>query len=172
LEGTIGVPLAHFMIDMQGVIRRKIPLKIYSDESRENRIVIHLPEVGLGVGDSWTVDLPVVDVQLHSDSAKTKKVLAKQRYVLESVQTGVAKIKFDTQVLTPLEPSIQAKILDCYTFGELSFDIDEGRIVSQKITIDKTIIGFVDRNDSLHHISRLSECSCGLKSCEICSGKK
>jgi hypothetical protein len=168
LEGTIGVPLAHFMIDMQGVIRRKIPLKIYSDESRENRIVIHLPDTALSVGDSWTVDLPIVDVQLHQNSDKIKKVSAKQRYVLESVQAGAAKIKFDTQVLTPLDPQLQAKVLDCYAFGELTFDIDAGRIISQKITVDKTVVGFVERNDSLHHISRLTECSCGLRSCEIC----
>ncbi|MDR0391988.1 MAG: hypothetical protein LBH59_08785 [Planctomycetaceae bacterium] len=172
LEGTIGTPLAHFMIDMRGVIRRKIPLKIYSDESRENRIVIHLPDAGLSVGDSWTVSLPVVDVQLHSNSDKIKKVLAKQRYVLESIQAGAAKITFDTQVLTPIDPPIQAKVLDCYAFGELIFDIDAGRIISQKITVDKTVVGFVDRNDNLHHVSRLSECSCGLRSCEICIGKK
>ncbi|MDR1484268.1 MAG: hypothetical protein LBT09_05550 [Planctomycetaceae bacterium] len=171
LEGTIGVPLAHFMIDMQGVIRRKIPLKIYSDESRENRIVIHLPESALSVGDSWTVDLPVVEVQLYAGGDKIKKVAAKQRYVLESVQTGAAKIKFDTQVLTPLDPSMQAKVLDCYAFGELTFDIDAGKILSQKITVDKTVVGFIERNDSLHHISRLTECSCGLKSCEICQEK-
>ncbi|MDR1289959.1 MAG: hypothetical protein LBK06_02030 [Planctomycetaceae bacterium] len=172
LEGTIGVPLAHFMIDMQGVIRRKIPLKIYSDESRENRIVIHLPDVSLSVGDSWTVDLPVVDVQINSNSDKVRKVSAKQRYKLESVQAGAAKIKFDTQVLTPLEPQMQAKVLDLYMSGELMFDIDAGKIISQKITVDKTVIGFVERNDSLHHVSRLTECSCGLRSCEICAENK
>ncbi|MDR1053526.1 MAG: hypothetical protein LBL39_05070 [Planctomycetaceae bacterium] len=172
LEGTIGVPLAHFMIDMQGVIRRKIPLKIYSDESRENRIVIHLPDVGLSVGDSWTVDLPVVDVQINSNSDKVRKVSAKQRYELESIQAGAAKIKFNTQVLTPLDPQMQAKVLDLYMSGELTFDIDAGKIISQKITVDKTVIGFVERNDSLHHVSRLTECSCGLRSCEICAKSK
>ncbi|MDR1478919.1 MAG: hypothetical protein LBJ00_08250 [Planctomycetaceae bacterium] len=172
LEGTIGVPLAHFMIDTQGMIRRKIPLRIYSDESRENRIVIHLPDVELSVGDSWTVDLPVVDVQINTNSDKVKKVAAKQRYELESIQAGAAKIKFDTQVLTPLEPQMQARILDLYTSGELTFDIDAGKIVSQKITVAKTVIGFVEPNDILQHVSRLAECSCGLRSCEICSGKK
>ncbi|MDR2170233.1 MAG: hypothetical protein LBP59_08840 [Planctomycetaceae bacterium] len=172
LEGTIGMPLAHFMIDMQGAIHRKIPLKIYSDENRENKIVIPLPDQPLAAGDSWTINLPVVDVQIHSNSDKVKKVAAQQRYILESVQTGAAKIKFDTQILTPLEPALQAKVLEYFATGELTFDIDAGKIISQKITVDKTIVGFVESNDSLHHISRLTECSCGLKSCEICSGKK
>jgi hypothetical protein len=171
LEGTIGIPLAHFMIDIQGEIRRKIPLKIYSDESKENRIVIHFPNKELSVGDSWTVNLPVVDVQLHTNSNKTKKISAKQNYVFESLQTGIAKIKFDTQILTPIEPTIQAKVLDYYASGELTFDIDAGRIISQKISVDKTVVGFVEPNDSLHYISRLTECSCGLRSCEICSDK-
>jgi hypothetical protein len=172
LEGTIGVPLAHFMIDAKGVIRRKIPLKIYSDENRENKIVIHLPDNPIAVGDSWSVDLPVIDVPIGSTTDKTKKVSAKQRFSLESVRTGMATIKFDTLVLTPLEPAMQSKILDHYAVGDLMLDIDVGRIVSQRITVDKTIVGFVERNDSIHHISRLTECSCGLRSCPVCGVKK
>lgn len=166
LEGMIGVPLAHLTINMRGETNKKVALRSYGAAGEENRITIPLPEQPIAVGEYWDVDIPI---ELPQSDGKLKKIRSRQRFTLESFKTGLARISFVSQVLTPLDPSEQAKIIDRYSSGRVVLDLDAGQLVSQETIVDKRVVGFQGLSDSLHHKSRFMECCCGLKSCDICS---
>lgn len=166
LEGMIGVPLAHLTINPLGETKKKIALRSYGAAGEENRITVPLPDKPIAVGEHWDVDMPL---ELSQPDKTVKKVRARQRFTMESVKTGVARISFVSQILTPLEPKEQAQIIDRYSSGRVVLDIDAGQLISQERTVDKRIVGFQGPSDSIHHIAQFTECCCGLKSCDICS---
>ena len=166
LEGTIGVPLARITVDRLGKTTKK-PLREYRDsENTENRIVVLLPEHPVAAGEYWD-DFQNIDIQ--KPDGTVKKIKLRRRYTLESVQTGLARIKYDTQVQTVLTPREQYGIIDKYVKGSIEIDLDAGHFIRQKIEVDKSIVGFQGANDSVHQLTHLTECSCGLKSCEVCN---
>lgn len=165
LEGTIGVPLAHLTIDARGETKKKSALRPYSAENRENRIVIPLPEKPIAVGEHWDIDMPI---EIKQPEGTVKKVSARQRFTLDGVRTGIAKIKFVSQILTPLDPKEESQILDKYSRGSLTLDLDVGHVISQELIVDKRVVGFQGLSDHVHHQSRFTECCCGLNSCELC----
>lgn len=166
LEGTIGVPLARLTIDVRGEMKGKTSLRKYSAENKENRIAVPLPEKPVTVGESWSIDMPI---ELKQSNGTVKKISARQKFTLQSVRTGIARIDFVSQILTPLDPKEKAQILDKYSNGQLTLDLDAGHVVSQQLITDERVVGFQGVSDNIHHFSRLDECCCGRKSCEICN---
>ncbi|MDR0336052.1 MAG: hypothetical protein LBI18_03080 [Planctomycetaceae bacterium] len=168
LDGTIGIPLAHISIDVLGKTTKK-PLRIYSGStSTENRIVIPLPQEPVAVGDSWSVSIPV---EIGQPNGTVKKINARQEFTLFDVRSGIAVIKFATKILTPLTPKEESQILDKFSSGKMELDLDAGHFIRQETTIDKRVIGFQGTGDNIHYLARLTECCCGLNSCELCSPK-
>jgi hypothetical protein len=168
LDGTIGVPLAHITIDVLGKTTKK-PLRIYSGStSTENRIVIPLPKEPVAAGESWSLATPL---EIRLQNGTVKKVNARQEFTLVNVRSGIATVKFVTKIFTPLTPKEESQILDKFSSGEMELDLDAGHFIRQETTIDKRVIGFQGTGDSIHHLARLTECCCGLKSCELCSPK-
>ncbi|MDR2754500.1 MAG: hypothetical protein LBC20_02225 [Planctomycetaceae bacterium] len=169
LDGTIGVPLAHISIDVLGKTSKK-PLRIYSGStSTENRIVILLPKEPVAVGDSWSEVMPV---EIAQSNGTVKKINTRQEFTLFGVHSGIAVIKFATRILTPLTPKEESQILDKFLSGKMELDLDAGHFIRQETTIDKRVIGFQGAGDNIHYLARLTECCCGLNSCELCSPKK
>ena len=167
LEGAIGVPLAELSIDPLGEMKKKKVLSKYSGAYEENRIAIPLPKEPIAVGERWSMETPM-EIRLAGDGT-VKRVQATQRFTLDSVETGVAKISFRTIILTPdLTPQLQSQIIDKRLNGTLTLDLDNGRLISQQTTVDEEVIGFQGGASRIHHLARFTECCCGLKSCEIC----
>ncbi|MDR0705990.1 MAG: hypothetical protein LBF88_13540 [Planctomycetaceae bacterium] len=168
LEGTIGVPLAHISVDILGKTTKK-PLRIYSGSTNtENRIVIPLPKEPIAVGDSWSIIMPV---EIGQSNGTVKKVNARQEFTLVNVRAGMATIQFITKILTPLTPKEESQILDKFSSGKMELDLDAGHFIRQENTIDKRVIGFQGAGDNIHYLARVTECCCGLKSCELCTPK-
>jgi hypothetical protein len=165
LEGKVGIPLAQIKIDPLGKSTKK-PLREYAGSFSENRIVIPLPVAPIAAGGSWTVPLPI---EIPQQNGTVKKVNAQQKFTLDSLRSGIAKIKFITQIFTPLTPKEESKILENYSVGKMELDFDAGHFIRQEITIDKTAVGIQGNSDSITYQSRLTECCCGRKFCEICS---
>ncbi len=170
LEGTIGVPLAHLTISTRGEMIKKKALRFYTDANQENRIAVPLPEKTIAIGESWTVDLPL-EIKKPNGMIE-KRISAQQQFTLESVKTGVARIRFVTQVLTILTPKEESQIIGRYTRGHLDLDIDAGYVIRQETTVERSVVGFQGPADSVDYKSRQTECCCGLKSCELCSSKE
>ena len=165
LEGTIGVPLAELSIDSLGELKKKRVLKAYDGASEENRIAIPLPKGPIAVGKFWEVNTPI---EIPKPDGTVKKIAAGQRFTLESVKNAVATIRFETRIRTALEPKYEAQILDKFSSGSLQLDLNTGHLISQQSEVNKRVVGFQDAGGWIHHHARLTECCCGLKSCEIC----
>ncbi|MCL2711052.1 MAG: hypothetical protein FWE95_09250 [Planctomycetaceae bacterium] len=164
LAEKIGVPLAQIRIDPQGRTTKR-PLREYHGALSENRIVIPLPDEPVEVGSSWSgpsqIDLP-------QPNQTVKKIRIRHEFSLESIHSGLATIKFATIPLTPLSPKEEMQLFDYFTVGTMKLDLDTGHFIWQQSTIDKLVVGVREASDSIRYLTRVTECCCGLKACEIC----
>ncbi len=165
LEGTNGVPLAKITVTPQGKTTKKALRQYRDSENTENRIVVPLPEEPVAVGERWD---DFVQVDLQREDGTVKKVMLRRRYTLESVQTGLARIKYETWPQAVLTPREEYSLLDKFVRGRIEIDLDAGHFIRQEITIDKGVVGFQGPMDNVYQTTRLIECSCGLKSCNVC----
>lgn len=167
VAGSVGKPLAHITINGFGETIKKIPLAEYAAEAQENKIAVPLPQEPVAVGESWVFPF-TIDASLPGGGVK--KLNARQRFKLESVRTGIATISFETQILTPInDPKIELQVINTWGVGTLELDIEKGKTVSQRTTVDRTVIGFQNATSHMHHQTRLIECCCGFSSCDICN---
>jgi len=164
LEGKIGVPLALIRIGTQGQTARR-PLMEYHDALSENRIVIPLPDDPVGVASSWSEP---TQVYLPQPNQSTKRVRMRNEFTLESIHSGLATIRFATITFTPLTPLEETKLFDNFAVGTMELDLDAGHFIRQQSTIDRLVVGFHGASDSIRYLSRVTECCCGRRACEIC----
>jgi hypothetical protein len=151
---NVGVPLAVITIDGQGaVIDRERKRSTPSDG--DSQIVIPLPAEAVPVGHVWSFPY---DVQVSLRSGESRQIKTRQRFTLESVDGGIASIRVETQVLTPVnDPEIEAQLIQRETRGTVRFDIAAGRIVEQRMDLDKSVLGFSGESSSLHYVMRFTE---------------
>ena len=159
----VGVPIAHLTINAQGeVIKRSQKAKVaatmqFSETAEENRITIPMPEHAVGVGDAWDYSREII---IPLPNGTFKKVSVRERYTLEKVQHGIATFDFKTHVITPLyddkdtDWALRTKIRD----GKIQFDMIEGRSISQKYDVKKTLLNFMQGgHGSASYQSRFEE---------------
>jgi hypothetical protein len=159
---SVGVPLAIIKIDANGKVlgrQEKTPRaakgSTKSAPQNEGWITIPLPDGPVPVGHKWT--LPQ-DIDVPLPSGTVKKVKAMQQFELQGVKTGVATIRVATEILTPItDPGVESQLVQREISGVVRFDIDEGRILSQQMDIDKHVIGFRGDASSIHYVNRFSE---------------
>jgi len=153
---AVGKPLSVVTLDPQGnVVEREQKHKSSVVEPREGDITIPLPEKRVPIGHRWSRPH---DVQVKLDSGGMKTISTRQTFTLESVKTGVATISVRTNVLTPVsDPAIEAQLTSCAAEGHVRFDIDAGRVISQRLDTDKHVVGFRGDASSLHYRTRFSE---------------
>ncbi len=158
---SIGVPLAVVKMDTRGkVLQRERRGKKPSETQQslpenESLLTIPLPEKPVAIGETWS--LPQ-DFDIPLPAGTVKKVKAVQQFTLEEVKTGVATIRFATEILTPItDPAVESQLVQRESAGRVRFDIDAGRILSQQIDIDKHVVGFRGEASSIHYVNRFSE---------------
>jgi hypothetical protein len=150
----IGVPLTVVTIDRRGSILKREE-KSAPGPGQGSQLTLPLPEQKVGVGDTWL--LPN-DMKIRLRSGEVKNIQARQRYTLESVDDNIAKIKVETQVLTPVhDPEIEAQLIENETNGTIRFDIAAGRLVGQQIDLDRSVIGYPNAKSSIHYRTRFTE---------------
>jgi hypothetical protein len=152
----VGVPLSKFTIDPQGNILNREHLADATNASQnEGFITIPLPKEAVPVGYTWSYPK---DIEVPLETGGIKVIKAIQRFTLEEVKTGIATIRVSTEIITPVtNPAIESKLVQRESAGRVRFDIDAGRIVGQKIDIDKQVIGFRGDASSIHYVDRFSE---------------
>ncbi len=117
-------------------------------------MVIPLPQEQVEVGHQWQ-EPHRVKVKRADGSAGN--VETRRKFTLEKVKNGVATIVVKYQVLTPIDPPIEAQLAQRLSSGKLYFDIDRGRVVSQQLDVDKRIVGFAGPTSRLHYRMRFTE---------------
>ena len=134
---------------------RPIPSRPKPPLENENWVTVPLPREPVPIGHTWSIPQEI-DVPL--EGGIVKRVKAIQQFTLEEVKTGVATIRFSTDILTPVtDPVIESQLVQRESMGKVRLDIDEGRILSQQIDIDKHVVGFRGDASSIHYVNRFSE---------------
>ena len=118
-------------------------------------MTVPLPENEVAVGESWSFPH---DTSVRQKDGSTKQVKTRQKFTLTEVDKGIATIRVETDVLTPIrDPALEAQLIQHVTDGTVRFDIAAGRVVGQQTDIDKRVVGFQGEASSMHYVTRFSE---------------
>jgi hypothetical protein len=151
---AIGVPLSVMRMTPSGkVLRRDVKVRQQSVEE-DGPIVVRLPNKPATIGETW--DEPF-DVKVTLENGNMKPVQTRRRHKLAGVKSGIATIEVTYQVLSPIDPYVESQLVQRLMEGEVKFDIEAGRVVSQQMDIDKRILGFAGPTSSMHYITRMEE---------------
>jgi hypothetical protein len=154
LAETVGVPLATVTISPQGRILDRENMRPQVS-STIGDLTIHLPESPVAVGQQWSRE---EEIPIRRPDMRVKRIKTRELYTLESLKTGVATISVRTQILTPIDdPQIQSQLVQRIKRGEIKFDVDAGRPMSQQMDVDETVIGFNGPDSMMKYLSRLTE---------------
>lgn len=151
---SVGVPLSQVRIDSQGRVIERVN---HSSQAggNDSQIAVPLPEQPIAVGETWS--LPT-EVELKLDSGAVKKVQTRQQFTLEEVKNGVAVIRTETIILTPVrDPALEAQLVQRQSAGTIRFDIERGRVLSQELSQDKQVVGFRGEASALNYEARFKE---------------
>lgn len=154
LEGTIGVTLTKVSMNPYGRIATREDLKPQTNPGIGD-LTLSLPEEPIRVGDSWNVP---DEVSVKVGGAPTA-IKLRYAYTLLDVKAGLATIAFRTEVLSPIggDPKVMSQLVGRMQKGEIKFDIDEGRPLSRKSSIEQDIVGFAGENSSMRYDMQASE---------------
>ena len=151
---TIGVPLATVTIDPAGKVLKRESQRGPSSMG-QGQITFPLPEGRVREGHEWFVPDEVV---VRLADRRIQKIKTRQKYRLEKVQTGVATISIETQVLSPVNDSkVKSQLVQQLSHGTIRFDIDSGRMISKRLDWDETVIGFDGPDSILKYLARFTE---------------
>lgn len=151
---TVNKPLATVTINSQGqVVNRDKELK--APQLGMGELTIPLPATPVAINGQWSVPR---DLRVKLDSGAHKTIKIRELYTLEKVSAGVATIRIETQPLTPVkEPSVEAKLMQQMSQGEIKFDIDAGRMLSKKLNWEEEIVGFQGADTRLRYDAKFTE---------------
>lgn len=154
VAAAVDKPLAEITLDPLGVVLKREERYVQAAPMQEN-ITLPLPEQPVAVGEEWKTP---ADIMVTLPEGITRKIKARQVYRLEAVDDGVAAIRLETQVLTPVnDPAIESQLVQSKANGTVRFDIAAGRIVSQQSDIDEHVSGFQGPASNLHYVTRFTE---------------
>jgi hypothetical protein len=152
---SVGVPLSEVTIDPQGKVLERVRTTERPKNQSEGEITIPLPKEPIAVGHVWSF---VHDVSVPLNTGGIRKVKTQQRFKLARVKTGVATIEVSNHLLTPInDPKLESQLLQRQSAGTVKFDIDAGRVLSQRMELDKRVVGFSGPTSSIHYATRFSE---------------
>ena len=151
---TVGVPLATVKISAKGdIISRDTPTPNAS--FGVGGIVMLLPEKPVKIGSTW---YEPAELRHRLPDGRVKRVKIRKLYELLKVQTGVATISVETEVLTPVNDArIQSQLVQQLTAGTMKFDLDAGRVLSKQLDWDETVIGFNGADSLMKYLARFTE---------------
>lgn len=152
--GAVGIPLSVIRISPSGQMTHREQKHPQPAPSNDMPMVPVLPEGPLAVGEQWDF---TYDVKADREGGTKQTVRTRRVCQLEQVQAGVATISAEYQILTPVSPEVESQLIDRLIQGKIRFDIERGRILSQKFDVDRRVIGFSGNASSMHFVSRMEE---------------
>jgi hypothetical protein len=152
---AVGVPLSVLRITPQGKItRRDVRLRQMQQADEDAPIVVRLPDEPVAIGETW--DEPF-DIKIELQGGATKQIQTRRHHKLAAVNGDIATIDVTYQVLSPVEPPQEAQLVQRMMNGDVQFNIATGRVIGQKMDIDKRILGFAGATSSLQYVMRMEE---------------
>lgn len=151
---AVGVPLSVIRLSPRGeVIEREVKHKQPAADT-EAPVALLLPAEPVAVGDTWN-EPRTVAVQT-ADGAK-RDVQTRRHYEFIKLAEGIATIKVSYQVLSPVDPAIEAQLVQRLMKGTAKFDVEAGRLVSQRMDVDERVLGFAGPTSSMHYVMKMEE---------------
>ena len=152
---NLGVPLTRLTVDREGRVFERVELRPCPPSATGDLVIMPLPEEPVAVGAEWTIPQEVV---VEVPAGPRKAVRTRLRYRLEGLADGLATIRVDTTVLTPVDdPRLEARLLERIWDGEIVFDVAAGRVVSRRTGIDRRVVGFGGPQSSIRYRASLVE---------------
>ncbi|MCA9103732.1 MAG: hypothetical protein KDA63_21415 [Planctomycetales bacterium] len=151
---SVGIVLSRIVLDDRGnVVKREHMAG--KESAPESPITIPLPDHPLAIGDVWSHPY---EVTVPLENGGSKKIETRQRFSFDAVNGQLATIGVETQILTPInDAKIEAQLVHLETKGKVRFDLKSGRVVSQQMDLDKSVVGAFGPTSSVHYKSRFSE---------------
>lgn len=154
---SVGKVLATIKIDPQGRI-----LSRTNNQPQFNPgigdLTVPFPPVAnqpLKAGSSWSIP---DELRLALDDGTLKKVQTQQQYRLVKVESGVATIAVETQILTPInDAKLQSQLVQRLQKGTIEFDVDAGRLIKKQMDIDQEVFGFSGADSHMQYLARFTE---------------
>ena len=151
---AVGVPLSVVRITPRGkLVRRDIKLR-GQNLDEDAPVALRLPEQPVAIGDTWD---ETFDVNAARENGENKSIQTRRHHKLANVASGVATIEVTYQVLSPIDAHIESQLVQRLMEGEVQFDIEAGRVIGQRMEIDKRILGFAGPTSSMQYIMRMEE---------------
>lgn len=152
---SLGVPLSRLVVDRSGRVVERRDMRPCPPSSTGDLVVVPLPEEAVAPGAEWTIPQEIV---VEVPAGPRKAVRTRLRYRLDSVRDGIARIRVDTTVLTPIDdPRLEARLLERIWDGEILFDIAAGRVIERRTGIDRRVVGFGGPQSSVRYKASLEE---------------
>jgi len=152
---SLGVPLSRVVVDSTGRVLERHDLKPTPPSNTGDLMVVPLPDEPATLGTEWTVPQEVV---VEVPNGPRKAVKTRLRYRVESLRDGVATIRVDTTVLTPIDdPRLEARLLERIWDGEIEFDVARGRLLRRSTGVDRRVVGFSGPESSVRYKASLEE---------------
>jgi hypothetical protein len=142
---TLRTPIAEIKIDERGrVLSREVKLKDAPANVSGGSVTLPMPNEPIAIGHAWYDDFKIpVKVDGAAGKKIDREIKARQKYKLESVTNGVARISVVTQILDPALPAaVEVQLVQRVLSGDVKFDIAQGRIVAQTMKVDGNVIDF------------------------------
>lgn len=151
---SIGIPLTKITLSPTGrVVKREDVQALFSPGLSD--LAIPLPEGPVRLGAKWHMP---DEVRLRMEDGRFQRIVTRQVYTLDKVETGVATIGVRTEVLTPVtDPKIQSQLVRRLLNGHLKFDLDAGRLIGKQLDLDETVIGFSGVESVMQYLARTTE---------------
>ena len=151
---AVGTPLSSVRMMPSGkVVKRTIKHRQPAADPHE-QITFLLPEKAIAVGESW---IQPQEIKVNLSEGGTKTIEARRKHTLKAVKNGIAVINTEFQVLSPTSPAIDGQLAHRLVKGEVRFDMEKGRIVSQRLNGDERVLGFAGPSSSMHLVTRMEE---------------
>jgi hypothetical protein len=96
-------------------------------------------------------------VKVNLPKGESKSIKTRWHHKLADVKNGIATIDVTYQVLSPTDSGVELELVQRMMTGQVQFDIEKGRIQSQKMDVDKRIIGFAGPTSSMQYIMKMEE---------------
>ena len=147
----IGIPMATYQVSPNGqVIDRK---EVYrSIKFGVGDITMPLPDRPVRIGQAWYAP---GSIMVRSEDGAARPIRTRIEYRLQSVDNGIARVSFDTQVLTPVDdPRIESQLIQQMSKGEVTFDLNGGQMVGMDLGWNRRCLGFKGPESSLNYVAR------------------
>lgn len=139
---SLGRELSRVQISARGeqISREDYRATTIVQQANQAYVCIIFPEEAISVGHSWTHKYPIY---ASNQTGTLQRVEMIQRFTLEGVSNGIARIAYSTKILSPIQDqAIRAQLLDRLYEGTFLFDVERGRAILLTERVDQSVLGF------------------------------